>query len=351
MTDGVSPLPADRAGAPDWDAIARYLAGESSADEAERVARWLETRPADKALVGYLNTNPLAEGPADVDVEAALRRVHERMKAAPSAPKLTLERGGNRRARTIVVGALLAAAGFAAFAVLRQTASDGVSHGERVYATTQGQRDSVRLADGSRVILGPESRLTVPGDFGAAGRTVELEGDAYFDVTHDPAKPFSVRVANALVEDIGTTFMVESDPGDMTTVSVLSGVVRLRSSSSDTAAAALLSAGDRGTLTRSGNVQAQPKVVVADDSAWTTGKLVFRDASLTRVAGELTRWYGVRLEIADSALRHRTVTATFEDRQPVDEVLNVLALALGAHAERQGQTATIRMVRGSNNVR
>ena len=84
------------------------------------------------------------------------------------------------------------------------------------------------LADGSRVILGPDSRLTVPADFGSTARAVELKGDGYFDVRHDAAKPFTVRVANALVEDVGTTFTVESDAGDTTSVSVLSGSVRLR---------------------------------------------------------------------------------------------------------------------------
>lgn len=346
MTDGVSPL-ADRAGAPDWDAVARYLAGESSAEEAERVVQWLGTHPADKALIGHLKAAPVAEAPVDLDVEAALRRVHTRMKAAP---KLTLERGGARRARRVFVAAVLAAAaGFLAFVALRRSPTPATA--SRVYATSQGQRDSVHLADGSRVILGPDSRLTVSDGFGRSTRSVELEGDAYFDVVHDETKPFSVRVANALIEDVGTTFTVESDPGDTTTVSVMSGVVRLRSSASGAASGALLSAGDRGTLTSDGEVRAHPKVVVADDSAWTTGKLVFRDASLTRVAGELARWYGVRLEIADSSLQRRTVTATFVDRQPVDEVLNVLTLMLGARVDRQGSTATIHLDRGSNKVR
>ena len=76
------------------------------------------------------------------------------------------------------------------------------------------------LADGSRVVLGPDSRLTVPADFGSGARAVELEGDGYFDVRHDAAKPFAVRVGQALVEDVGTTFRVESDDGNATSVSV-----------------------------------------------------------------------------------------------------------------------------------
>src|SRR5262249_789825 len=97
----------------------------------------------------------------------------------------------------------------------------------RTYATAVGKRDSIQLSDGSRVILGPDSRLTIRSDYGAKTRAVELVGDAYFDVRHDADKPFSVRVGRALVEDIGTTFAVESDAGDTTTVAVISGSVRL----------------------------------------------------------------------------------------------------------------------------
>src|SRR5262245_35641778 len=98
MTESGLP-PSNPAGvpAPDWDAIARYLAGESSADEASRVARWLEAHPADKYLVDQLNAGDVISVPTDVDVEAGLERVHARMHERSSAPKLTLQRGGAAR--------------------------------------------------------------------------------------------------------------------------------------------------------------------------------------------------------------------------------------------------------------
>jgi len=356
MTESGLP-PSNHAGvpAPDWDAIARYLADESSAEEASRVARWLEAHPADRHLVDQLNASAVTEVPTDVDVEAALERVHARMNETSATPRLRLERGGARRPpRLFVAVATAIAAGIIAIVTINRPTTKPIGGGTpRVYSTGTGKRDSIRLADGSRVILGPDSRLTVPADFGGTTRAVSLDGDAYFDVRHDAAKPFSVRVANALIEDVGTTFTVETDPGDTTTVSVMSGVVRLRPAAEAATTGATLSAGDRGTLTSDGRVHAQQNVVVADDSAWTTGKLVFRDASLVRVAGELRRWYGLRLGIADSSLVRRTVNTTFMADEPVDSVLNVLSLMLGARVERVGRSdsATIHQGRGSNTVR
>src|SRR4051812_32181649 len=95
---------------PDWDAIARFLAGESSAAEAAGVSAWLAAHPADRDLVerlGEAATLPVT----DVDVESALRRVHSRMTEEGVAPRLTVVRGtGPRWRRSFVVPAVLTTA-------------------------------------------------------------------------------------------------------------------------------------------------------------------------------------------------------------------------------------------------
>ena len=356
MSDEVS-RPIDPKKAPDWEVLARYVDGESPADEAARVDQWMETHPVDKTLLEQLNVHAKLEASADVDVEAALRRVQARFNQAPVSSaaertRLRLERGGGGTGSPsrVVVSTLVlaAAAAIIAFVALKPGSSPKVAAAAaKVYATGTGKRDSVHLADGSRIVLGPESRLTVPGDFGTAGRAVSLEGDAYFDVKHDGKKPFTVKVGTAVVEDVGTTFTIESDPNETTTVAVMSGVVRLRAATDAPSGGALLNAGDRGVLSPNGEVHAQKQAVVADDSAWTTGKLVFRDAPLSRVAGELRRWYGIRLGFADSTLKRRTVTTSIEAGQPIDDVLRIVSLSIGMSFDRQGDTATFHAGRGS----
>jgi len=335
--DGSRPSDAS-ASAPDWEAVARFLAGESSAQESARVEHWFAAHPGDAELVSRLEASLESVAAAGVDVEGALARVRQRMERAAGAPRLSVVADTRRRWYAWpAVGLLAAAALLFTFVSLHRAPSAAAT--SRTYATGTGQRDSALLADGSRVILGPRSRLTVPSDYGTAARSVELTGDAYFDVRHDAAKPFSVRVANAIVEDIGTVFTVESDAHDTTTVSVLAGSVRLRATNG--AATTTLAAGDRGSLTASGNVRADRAAVVPADSAWTHGVLVFRDASIRRVAGELRRWYGVDLSVADSSLLNQPLTATFRGNDPVDQVLRNIALAIGGRVERQGGSATL----------
>jgi transmembrane sensor len=355
-SDSPPPNQSSPAKIPDWDAIARFLAGESSVEEAATVQRWLDTNPVEKAFLTRLDAAVTTEPIADVDVELALARVHARMSESMPRPRLSMERGpAPARWRTMTVGALLAAAAIAGvlFTTRRSAAPvapPATTVTAQTYTTRVGQRDSVKLADGSRVLLGPDSRLTVPADYGTISRVVDLQGDGFFDVQHDATKPFAVRVGTALIEDVGTTFTVESDAGDTTTVAVVSGSIRLRSNTSSSAAGEVLAAGDRGSIDARGNVRAERHAVRDDDVAWTMGRLVFRDASLTRVAGEIHRWYGVTLHVADSSLLNRHVTTTISG-EPIDQVLKILALTLGARVDRHGDSAIVTTTHGPNSTR
>jgi transmembrane sensor len=343
------------AGIPDWEAIGRFLAGESSPAEAAAVRGWLDANPRDRDLLERLDAVAARQTPIDVDVESALARVHGRMRDLPA---LAVVRGdatriganGSWRKRNVFVGVCAGAVAAAAvFAVSSRSLRQDGRAVARTYATTTGQRDSVRLADGTRVTLGPRSTLVVPADF-ASNRSVQLSGDALFDVVHDASKPFSVRVNGAVIEDIGTTFTVESDAVDATSVSVVTGSVRLRGAAGRADDGVVLSAGDRGDIDASGRTRVARHVVDSADVAWTAGTLVFRDAPLSRVAAELQRWYGVTLQADDSILYQRHVTATFSG-EPIDQVLRVLGLAVDARVDRQGDNATIHSTRGASGSR
>ena len=349
------------AGSADWEALARYLAGESSPAEAAAMRDWLAANPARAELVSTLerSVGRLAyRAPADLDVEAALRRVHARMDepvvhalpargapaAAPAAParRRWLTPGALRAAAAVVV---LAGAG--AMWRARQGDDDAlttlpppVAH---VYMTSTGQRDSVRLPDGSLAVLGADSRLTVPTGFGdSAPRTVRLQGEAYFEVRHDEAKPFTVQAGGASIRDIGTAFAVRTGEGGAVRVSVTEGVVALAAGESAAAdQGVILRQGDRGVLEAGARTPvAQPGGASADDLAWMSGRLVFREAPLSQVRADLRRWHGVELVVADSTFAGRHLTASFAG-EPTERVLGVIGMALGARIVLRGDTAVL----------
>lgn len=331
-----------------WEVLARYLSNESPPEEAAAVRRWLAEDRRGNQLVGALerSLHGLAfRAPADLDVEAAWRRVSARARQ-PDVRAL-------QRKRWLVTG-LRAAAAVAivlgATVLWRRARIDSGGPAavieSRTYVTPVGKTDSIRLPDGSRVVLGPGSRLTLAASFGRTRRDARLVGQALFDVVHDPSRPFAVRAGRAVIQDLGTIFAVRDD-GGLVQVVVTSGSVMLQDSLRLLAAppepgqGLVLRAGDRGTLGPQGEAAVEPAAVTEDDLAWTTGRLVFNHAPLPSVAAELRRWYGIDLRIPDAKLADRHLTASFAG-EPVSEVLRIIGLALGAELERRGDTAWVR---------
>jgi transmembrane sensor len=237
----------------------------------------------------------------------------------------------------VVAGASLlwrAARGPESDEVVARTAVAATRH-----VSSVGKLDSIRLADGSRVVLGPSSTLDVAGGFGGTVRTVTLQGDAYFDVVHDERVPFVVRTTHATMRDVGTRFTVHSDVDGGTRVAVTDGAVDMAAAQTGAAAPVVLNAGDRAVAGASG-VRIERGTVTSEDLSWTRGVLVFRDAPLAEVTVGLRRWFGIELVATDSLIAARRLTATF-DGGTVDEVGGVLAAALGGSVRRSGDTLRI----------
>jgi transmembrane sensor len=386
------PGPAPRARPPadapvDWDAVARQLAGEPpAADDAADGARardarrWMAAHPDEAARLAEVDalarTHLAAPSTPPVDVEAALARVKQAFPAAavPARPAPSRPAWATRPRRLVQTGAALAAAGLAIVVVRQRLAPVDPAPAVLAarHATAVGQRDSLRLPDGTRVVLGPATRLDVPAGYGRGARTVTLDGEAYFAVVHDAARPFTVRAGPAVVRDLGTAFVVRGSHADRVTVAVTEGSVRLEAAApaesgqpetvqppvrrprADTAGV-LLRAGDRGLVDRprgapgAGPLAARvsrlaPAAAPDDETAWTTGRLVFRDAPLAEVSDALRRWYGVELRVTDPTLAGRHLTANFRG-EPLGEVLRVVGLALGARLDRRGDTVFVRATR------
>ena len=352
----------------DWEAIARYFAGESTSDVAVVVRRWLEAHPTEAAALRALGdaTADLSSATApDLDVEAALasvtrRRLSEDQAGAADVIPIDSHRPARRtpvrtdgpakpavparRWQRFALPAAAAAVLLIGGRLLWHSTEAGVytnpGAAAQTFATAVGQRDSVRLTDGTRVVLAPESQLIVAAGYGDSVREVELKGEAYFDVHHDAARPFLVRANGAAIRDLGTTFTVRATNGQGVRVAVTSGSVSLALAQASQSSAVVLQPGDAGTLGADGRTLVERGGAAEPDTAWTRGRLVFREAPVTTVRAELRRWYGIDLQI-DSSFASSHLSMTF-DGESADRVLEVIALSLGAEVSRQGNTATLK---------
>ena len=338
----------------DWEAIARFYAGESTPEERAAVQAWLEAHPDEAAALASLDDTTgklIAATPPGLDVEAALAKVTQRRDAAGVAPidrAPTTRRTAPavapsrrwQRVATLAAASIVLAVGARMVWHSADTPGYTVPSSAQTFATAVGQRDSVRLPDGTRVVLAPESEMIVAAGYGSDERSVELRGEAYFDVIHDEARPFVIRAGGADIRDLGTTFTVRATDGQSVRVAVTSGSVSLAAAQARPNAAVVLQPGDAGTLGADGRAVVERGGAVETDTAWTRGRLVFREASLAAVRAELRRWYGIDLQV-DSSFASQHLSMTF-DGEPADRVLEVIALSLGAEVTRQGNSAIIK---------
>jgi len=224
-----------------------------------------------------------------------------------------------------------------------------------VAATANGERRTIPLGDGSSALLNGGSRLRYAK---SGGRDVYLEGEAFFEVRHDPRRPFRVYAGGGVVQDVGTTFNVRAYEMGVE-VAVSSGSVTLAAEQHGrcgtdngrsvvgndcwprrAATALTLTAGQTAVLEASGAVRRieQP---VDRLTGWVTGDLVLNDVTLTQAALELERAFGARVMVADPTLATRRVSARFH-RETIVRALDAVVVALGATYERRDSTFIIR---------
>jgi transmembrane sensor len=214
----------------------------------------------------------------------------------------------------------------------------------QTYATDAAEQSIIPLEDGSEATLGPASTLTISSD-PANGTVATVTGQALFTVAHQSGVPFTVRTTNAVTRVLGTTFMVRRYPTDRATrVVVVDGRVSLRGTRDADSGhmGAVLAQHMLGVVDDSGGMRVTSNVSVDDYTAWTTGKLVFRQTPVGDIVADLGRAYGVDLRVADSALKEQAFTWTVSvARLSLDNALEALTTALHAHVTRSGTVLTI----------
>ncbi len=340
-----------------WSALGRYLAGELPASELEELRRWIDASPDHAELVEQLRQLWAGEPRfgQSWDVEAAIRRVMQpaagpaRIIQLPAFyredPRSAWARARRLALRVAAVVALVAGGVW----MLERRAPDG-SPGQIATSevrTPRGQRAALRLPDGSQVMLGPATtiRYAVATDRGA--RTVDLDGEAYFTVTHDSTRPFTIRTAHGVATDLGTRFGVRAYATDsVVEVAVAEGKVSLAPVSADRSAGrvraeAVLAGGDLGTVTASGRLSAERGVDVARRLAWTDGRLELRAIPLRDAVVQLGRWYDLDIRLADSATGRRRLNASFKDESAA-EALRLIAASLELRVDQRGKFVTLR---------
>lgn len=175
------------------------------------------------------------------------------------------------------------------------------------------------LSDGSKVTLNKNSSITLASDFGDKFRDVKLDGEAYFVVSKDKSRPFSVETNGTRTEVLGTSFNVKSKDNEVITT-LVEGSIMFTSNNFEK----VLSPNEE--LRYNVGTSKYEKYVcdVQLNTAWVSGRFNYSGISFGAFANKLEAIYNKKIHIKDSELTNHIVSASFLVEEPIEDILDAL---------------------------
>lgn len=188
--------------------------------------------------------------------------------------------------------------------------------------TPAGQRARLVLQDGTEVWLNAKSKLVYPAQFTGIERRVTVEGEAFFNVAKDSAKPFIVSTSNVEMKVLGTQFNVYCYPetGYIQT-SLLEGSVHVFFQNKENEGV-VLKPNQQVTITQ-GRMQIEA-IAKNEHFLWRDGIYAFENEPLIHILKKMELYYDVKIIIEDTSLFKETYTGKFRQRDSLDDIFRIL---------------------------
>lgn len=309
--------------------LTKRLSGEITPDESAMLDEWLRQSPENERLAADARRIwDKAEGFGKTfspDLNADFRKVQARIRdGAQPVFRSTL---GTKLIRAAAVAALL----LGAFWGWQQLTSSSLS--EMVVAAENVGKKSIELPDGSRIWLREGAQLSYATKFSGKDREVKLRGEGYFEVEHDPARPFKVYLENGgSVEVLGTQFNIRQSE-EQTSVLVRSGKVRF--SPTAKTEGPVLTANQKAVFDYSASQVRVSNLSSLNELSWQTGGLEFVHTPLQQVVSDLEKYYGVKIYMTNPAMSTCPHSAPLTS-QAIEKVLETLSLAHQLKVKKMG---------------
>lgn len=190
-----------------------------------------------------------------------------------------------------------------------------------------GKHSSIRLPDGTIAYLNAGSRLIYPTAFPGKKREVFLLGEGYFEVSHNPQKPFIVKTNDISIVALGTVFNVSAYPADQTIETVLvNGKVVIRDNSFHIFEKEIeLKPNEMASFNRETLETTRQEMNTDEYVAWHQGYLNFQSTDLSRVILKVERYYNIKILLENPMLGTRRISGKLVLKDDQEKVLEALA--------------------------
>ncbi|MFA8434644.1 MAG: FecR family protein [Marinifilaceae bacterium] len=180
------------------------------------------------------------------------------------------------------------------------------------------------LEDGTKVWINSESRLRYPTRFAANQRTVLLEGEAYFEVSKDKARPFIVKTQGVDVRVLGTSFNVSSYyEKEQILTTLVEGSVEIIDRKQDESRM-MLEPGYQAQYSKGNGELRKEKVNVELYTSWKEGRFVFENTSLEQLMDQVARWYDVKVFYLNNEAKEIRFTGGLKRYDNLERLLTMI---------------------------
>lgn len=328
--------------------IIKYIEGERDQQIIDNVEQWLSRDPENRRYLEKVKKlwfavdelKSLAAIDVNKDWEAVERRLAEKSHPYHHArtKRLSWYNSFVKVAAVLLVAILITSLFF--YINPGPAAQQVASRYEII--VPDGQKSSLVLPDGTKVMVNAGSRLFLPKENEPDKREVWLDGEAFFEVTKNPHQPFVVHTSDIQVKVLGTTFNVRAyEDEKLVETTLVEGQVALNTTegngqdvsllpdqkaifvkSKDAALGAALQR-QFGQNIKVGHILVSGKINPESAISWTQGKLTFEDEYFDVIAHRLERYYGVRIRLKDETLKNMRYTGTIKNIS-LDQALRAL---------------------------
>ncbi|MEX0778963.1 MAG: FecR domain-containing protein [Balneolales bacterium] len=325
--------------------IDRYFNNTCTPEEAKQVLKWFNTKEGQLFLESKLDTdisqmddNQISYMTPDLDSGKMMRNIKQKVrKGGPFGQKKSLFALRIAAAAAVII--ITASLTYLYYSNENNSGLQSTEVASTYYETDDDQQKVITLKDGSRVRMNGNSQLWVSGNFLADNREVKLTGEAYFDIEHQPYKPFIVESKRGMIQVLGTSFNVKALPEiENIQVAVIDGSVSLSSNDpEEDKRSVVLNKGQFGIM--------DPHEINIDDYGvqnylmWMKGRLVFENLKLSQACTQLSRLYGIQCHFADEDLKDLRITTNMSvDTQ--EKVYTVISKTLDVEFQKDGKLIT-----------
>ena len=304
--------------------MTRKLSGEASLPELDELAGLLSADPALKEEADiYTRYWEQQQQEQNANTESALQKVLGQINNETEIGESSIEAPVKRMpvwkmiARIAAMLVLLAGLGIGVYKIFINPKSvKPVENNLVKKQNAKGVKSTIELADGSKIWLNADSKVQYPALFNGNTREVYLNGEAFFDIAKNPAKPFIIHLSKGTVRVLGTSFNIKAyDNEPVVETSVATGRVAFipRLKNNKQADTVFLTPNNKVVYRVDEEKIITATTVSSEDKAWTEGKMIFRAMLFEDIAVELERNFGKKVVFKNEEARNYRLTGSFQN--------------------------------------